>query len=140
MKRFSIIIVLILFLYAGVAWAFEECSHALGHPNHAGLRHESHDTTLPEPVSSGNLPTDSSAAIHCLQLSHQVGPIINGLQVRFSRHSSDGVPLRNLAAPKSEILFDDVNEYPLKFLSFRSASISFPERSAFYVFLGVLLI
>jgi hypothetical protein len=140
MRRFTTIVMSVLFLYAGVAWAFEGCSLALERSDFVGTLRKSDHTTPTDSSSSEKRLIGPSTIIHCLRVSLEIGPVIESLQARFSRHSSDGMPLKVSAPQMSKILLDEVNEYPLKFFSFRSASISFPQRSSVYAFVGVFRI
>jgi len=75
MKSASILILSVLFLYAGVAWALEACLQHDGYSRHAATEHhlDSHG------VSSQDNSIDPVVPIfHCTSVNEQVGP---GLRV-----------------------------------------------------------
>ncbi|GEM_PF-1844992 len=82
MKRFGIIVLSILVLYAGVAWALEKCWGIEGHADHVAseAHHDSHS------FLHHSHPTDDSfPLIHCFSLANRVGPATKTATTRLPR-------------------------------------------------------
>lgn len=81
MKRLGIIVLSVLVLYAGVAWALEKCWDREGHADHPAseTRHHSHSTL------GHSHSDDSSSLIHCFSLTNRIGPATNTGITRLSR-------------------------------------------------------
>jgi len=70
-KRLSGILLSILVLYAGVAWALEKCWDHEGHaPHQASETHDDARSSLRHSYPSD----DSFSPIHCCSLANRVGP------------------------------------------------------------------
>jgi hypothetical protein len=82
MKRFGIIVLSILVLYAGVAWALEKCWNHEAHADHLAseTRHHSHSS-----LGHSHPSDDSFLLIHCLSLGNRVGPATKTATTRLSR-------------------------------------------------------
>ena len=71
MKHIGIIVLSILVLYAGVAWALEKCLAREGHVDHlASQTHHDSRSSLRHSYPSD----DSFSPIHCCSLANRVGP------------------------------------------------------------------
>jgi hypothetical protein len=82
MKRFGIIVLSILVLYAGVAWALEKCLDHESHVDHpASENHHDSDSSL----GFAHASNDAFALIHCASLANRVGPAINTATARLPR-------------------------------------------------------
>jgi len=82
MKRLGIIILSILVLYAGVAWALEKCVAREGHADHLAseTHHGSHS------FSGHSHPSeDSFSLIHCFSLADRVGPAMTTATTNLHR-------------------------------------------------------
>lgn len=81
MKRFGIIVLSILVLYAGVAWALEKCWDREGHGDHLAseTHHDSHSS-----LRHSHPSDDSSPLIHCFSLANRVGPATKTVTTRLS--------------------------------------------------------
>jgi hypothetical protein len=91
MKHFGIIVLSILVLYAGAAWALEKCWDREVHADHpaSGAHHHSHSSL------GHSYPSDDSLSlslIHCFSVTNQVGPATTTATTRLSR-PPEGVPL-----------------------------------------------
>ena len=82
MKRLGIIILSILVLYAGVAWALEKCWAREGHADYVAseTHHDSH-SSLRHSHPSG----DSFSLIHCCSFANGVGPATKTAVTRLPR-------------------------------------------------------
>jgi len=90
MKRLGIIILSILVLYAGVAWALEKCWDREGHADHLAseTHHDSHFSLgHPHPWD------DSFALIHCFSFANGVGPATKTAVTNLDRRI-EGVSLK----------------------------------------------
>jgi hypothetical protein len=85
MKRFGIIVLSILVLYAGVAWVLEKCLRHDDHLDHAVSDHHSDSQTL----SSHDDSRDPSVpVIHCTSMSEEVGPAVRVVSAEIRRSDS----------------------------------------------------
>jgi hypothetical protein len=82
MKRLGIIVLSILVLYAGVAWALEKCLDREGHADHLAseTHHDSHSS-----LRHSHLSDDSFPLIHCFSLANRVGPATKTATTRLLR-------------------------------------------------------
>lgn len=82
MKRLGVIILSILILYAGVAWALEKCWHPEGHADH--LSSENHQDSYSS-LRHSHPSDDSAPLIHCLFIHNRVGPATKTATTTLSR-------------------------------------------------------
>jgi hypothetical protein len=82
MKRFGIIVLSILVLYAGAAWALEKCLDRESHADH--LASETHHDSASS-VGHSDASDDSSALIHCSSVADRVGPLMTIAKTRRLR-------------------------------------------------------
>jgi len=82
MKRLGTIVLSILVLYAGVAWALEKCWAREGHADYVAseTHHDSH-SSLRHSHPSG----DSFSLIHCCSFANGVGPATKTAVTRLPR-------------------------------------------------------
>src|SRR3972149_5648101 len=86
MKRLGTIVLSILVLYAGVAWALEKCWAREGHADYVAseTHHDSH-SSLRHSHPSG----DSFSLIHCCSFANGVGPATKTAVTRLRRPSEE---------------------------------------------------
>lgn len=89
MKRFIIILLSVLVLYAGVAWALEACLRHDGHFDHATPERRSDSSAL---VSHDDSRDPSVPIIHCTSATQEMGPMARVASVTISR-SDKIIPL-----------------------------------------------
>ena len=89
MKRLGTIVLSILVLYAGVAWALEKCLARDGHAEHVAseAHHDSHSS-----LRHSHPSDDSFSPIHCVSLANRVGPATKTVMTRLSR-AIEGISL-----------------------------------------------
>jgi len=82
MKRLGTIVLSILVLYAGVAWALEKCLAREGHADYLAseTHHDSHSSFRHSHPSG-----DSFSLIHCFSLANRVGPVTKTATTRLPR-------------------------------------------------------
>ena len=138
MKRFSVIILCFLVLYAGVAWALERCLHHDDHVVHgAALSSKPHlgDTQFADIFNS---PDHSAARLHCLDLRYQIEltPETFPTQRRefLGSVSVQGSPY--LALLRSS----ETRDFGLRTLFAHSSSSPLPSGLERHIFLSVFLI
>jgi hypothetical protein len=83
MKRFGIIVLSILVLYAGAAWALEKCLDRESHADH--LASENHHDDSDSSVGFSHASDDSFALIHCSSLANRIGPARTTATARLPR-------------------------------------------------------
>ena len=138
MKRFSVIILCFLVLYAGVAWALERCLHHDDHVVHgAALSSKPHlgDTQFADIFNS---PDHSAARLHCLDLRYQIELTPETFPTQrmefFGSVSVRGSPY--LALLRSS----ETRDFGLRTLFANSSSSPLPSGLERHIFLSVFLI
>lgn len=138
MKRFSVIILCFLVLYAGVAWALERCLHHDDHVVHgAALSSKPHlgDTQFADIFDS---PDHSAARLHCFDLRYQIDLTLETFPTQrmefFRSVSVQGSPY--LALLRSS----EARDFGLRALFAHSSSSSLPSGLERHLFLSVFLI
>ena len=135
MKPIWVILLSLLLLFGGVAWAMEAC---LRHGDHsydmvAEIRHESES-----PLGSTYAQDPSVTVIHCTALIQHVGPALQVASIQLAR-SSQSVPLQvSLLAPSVEP--ESGNNLWLAALFKRVTTFSLPNDLARHLFLSILQI
>lgn len=138
MKRFSVIILCFLVLYASVAWALESCLRHDDHVVHgAVLSSEPHlgDTQFADTLDS---PDHSAARLHCLDLRYQIELAPETFPTQpmkfFASVSVPGSPY--LALPP----LSETRGFGLRALFANSSSSPLPSGLERHLFLSVFLI
>jgi len=86
MKRFGIVLLSILVLYAGVAWTLEKCLDRESHADHADhLASENHHDDSNSSVGLSHASDDSLSLIHCFSSPNRVGPAMKTTTARLPR-------------------------------------------------------
>lgn len=107
MKRLGIIVLSFVLLYAGVAWALDECFALESHADHlSSENHHDSNSTLAHADPS----QDSSSVIHCPFLDKRLGLATNTPTVRLPRPANDPLfipsdPIQPLSIGISKPLF-----------------------------------
>jgi len=129
MKRFSIVLLSLLLLFAGGASVFASCAFEWGHGHAAHSHFDAPDETRPA----------ASATIHCKKLAFPLGPMAVNAQLQFSNAFKQVLyPKHRIASDEHD--YDTITDYPLKFPSYRSSSISLATTSNLLSLLAVLRI
>lgn len=135
MKQIWIILLSLLLLYGGVAWALEACLRHDGHYDHASSEDRSDSQAF---VSHDDSRDASVPVIHCTPVTEQVGPAARMASAEIPR-SDKGVALHMVSRPDpvSPVLG---NNLWLEAVFKRIATISLPFDLARHLFLSVLQI
>ena len=138
MKRFSVIILCFLVIYAGVAWALIACLDRADHVDH-------HAFTSSRPHRGGHLSSSAmeshdrpAARMHCPELPFEIGPVI-------LTSTTDRIPLVDSALLRDVSFSGMAAVGETGHLWFKSpfrrfSSLSFPSGSSLHLVLSVFLI
>lgn len=138
-RKIAVVVGTILFLYAGAANAYSQCS--LGWDSeHVDDTPPSIEATLLETTPNENFPLDPSETIHCVDYSHQLEYVVEKLRLESGMLPRDGDSLKKSFSSKVVTVSSGVIDGPLLFPLRRSSSISFLEISSLHVFLSVFRI
>ena len=139
MKRFGVISLCFVLLYAGVAWALDEC---LRHGEHVAQ----HDAVITAPVAfdsslvrTSSLPQRPVTKLHCHDVRYQIGPILQPSPSARLASFVDKVSLKRSFFTGS-VVSSEINEFALKTLFELSDSFFFLSSSPRHLFLFVLRI
>ena len=132
MKCFAVIILSFSLFHAGIAWTLQGCSLHWEHSEHSHLN--------PGKPNHSNLPTGSSATIHCLKSNLEVGPILQSSRVRIHRPFSDGVSLKKQLGLDARNLPFTTKIHLLKFPVIRFNPILYSTNQSLHLVLTVFQI
>lgn len=139
MKHFSVVSLCFFLLYAGVAWAVENCLRSNEH-----VGHNSAAITVPHAdatslVVTSDFPQHPAPKLHCLDSRHQIGPMLQPSSRLRLVHFTDEVSLKLPLSPGS-VVSSTTKDFRLGALFEWSPSFSFLSGLSRHLFISILRI